>query len=309
LASTRLQLHPTTCPICGTADNATELYRSTVSEEAFNPAVFSARRLPDRVHYRVVRCHGCGLVRSDPVADPELQAELYAKSTFDYSDEVQNLNATYGRYLRQLERYGVHKGSLLEIGCGNGFFLEEAVAQGYSDVRGVEPSTAAVAGAPASVRGRILCDIMRPGLYPPDSFDVICMFQTFDHIPDPRALLHECLRVLKTGGLMLCFNHNVGAVSARIMGERSPIIDVEHPFLYTPDTMRRIFQAAGFEVVKVGSARNRYRLQYLARLVPLPRAAKQAALKLLAASRGGRLRLSVPLGNLYFVARKRAASS
>ncbi len=79
--------------------------------------------------------------------DEATLSHLYAKSTFDYESETANLKATYGRYLSKLRRIGGRQQSLLEIGCGDGFFLEQALQQGYTDVRGVEPSEAAIAGA------------------------------------------------------------------------------------------------------------------------------------------------------------------
>ena len=84
----------------------------------------------------MVKCLRCGLVRSDPVADTDVISELYARSGFHYEAEVRNLTSTYGRYLSELERHGGGRESLLEIGCGNGFFLEEARRHGYAVVRG-----------------------------------------------------------------------------------------------------------------------------------------------------------------------------
>ena len=51
-----------------------------------------------------------------------------------YDSHVANLQKTYGHYLSRLESYGAKKGKILEIGCGNGFFLEEAKRQGYEEV-------------------------------------------------------------------------------------------------------------------------------------------------------------------------------
>jgi SAM-dependent methyltransferase len=299
-----IELHSAHCAICNTEGNAIELYPANFHLQAFNPVVFSARRLPDRVHYRIVKCNTCGLVRSDPIADPEVLAQLYAQSTFEYADEVANLKLTYGRYLAKLADHGAQKGALLEIGCGNGFFLEEALEQGYDTLRGVEPSAAAVAKANPHVRPYITCGIMRPGLFEPEQFDVICMFQVLDHIPDPGSLLDECLSVLKPGGLMLCVNHNVEAVSARVLKDRSPIIDIEHTYLYSPTTISRLFVAHGFRVKRVGSVYNSYCIYYLTRLVPLPAMLKNTVLTLLKGNPIGHTRLSVPLGNLYLIAQK-----
>ena len=300
----KVELKATRCAICGCEGNATELYPANFDPAALNPAVFSARRLPDRIHYRQVKCNRCGLVRADPVAPAELLAQLYAKSSFTYGDEVADLKRTYGRYLARLEQFCAGKESLLEIGCGNGFFLEEAQAQDYSTVRGVEPSQEAITKASASVREHITCDLMRPGIFTPEQFDVVCLFQVFDHIPNPKALLDECIKVLKPGGFVLAINHNVEALPARILGKRSPIIDIEHTYLYSPATMSRIFTAQGFRVRDAGRVWNRYSLYYLMRLLPLPTTLKHTLLSWLKRLAIGRWRVSIPLGNLYMVAQK-----
>ena len=301
-----VELRSTRCAICGTEGNAAELYPANFDLQDLNPAVFSARRLPDRIHYRLVKCNACGLVRSDPVASAELLAHLYHQSTFTYTDEVGDLKRTYGRYLAKLDDYGAHKDAMLEIGCGNGFFLQQALTQGYRAVHGVEPSRAAIDQAAPEMRGSIVCDLMRPGLFRPGEFDVVCLFQVFDHVPDPGTLLDACFVALRPGGLVLSLNHNIKAVSARLLGERSPIVDIEHTYLYSPATMQRIFAAHGFHIRKAGSVRNQYSLRYLVRLLPLPARLKSTALDWMRRHAIGGLRMRVPLGNLYLVAQKPA---
>jgi hypothetical protein len=70
--------------------------------------------------------------------------------------------------------------------------------------------------------------------------------------------------------------------------------------------MRSLFTAHGFEVLKVGPIRNWYSVRYLVRLLPLPAGPKRAALAWLQDSFIGRLRLRVPLGNLYVIGQKPA---
>jgi SAM-dependent methyltransferase len=299
-----VDLHPTPCAICERDGNATELYPANFSPESFSPAIFSARRLPDRIHYRIVRCNTCGLVRSDPVANPETLAELYRLSSFDYDRELRNLGRTYGSYLSRLDRYGVQKGTILEIGCGNGFVLQQALAQGYREVCGVEPSQAAIHAAPEDIRQKIVCAMMKPGLFNEQSVDVICLFQALDHIADPADLLRTCLKTLRPGGFILCLNHNVDAVSARILKDRSPIIDIEHTYLYSPATIRRLFSKVGFDVVETGGVLNCYSLAYLTRLIPLPGRLKEYLIGILSRGRIGRLSISVPLGNVFVIARR-----
>jgi SAM-dependent methyltransferase len=300
----KTHLIATRCAICGTEDNARELYPANFQDEAFTAEVFSARRLPDLVHYCIVQCNTCGLVRSDPVVDQQALANLYLQSALTYARDIPNLRRTYGTYLRKLERYKTQKECFLEIGCGNGFLLEEALSQGYKEVVGVEPSKSAVEQANPELRGLIYNDMMRPDLLS-EKVDTIAMFQVFDHIPNPNEFLAVCAETLIPGGLILAFNHNIEAVSARILGEKSPIIDIEHTFLYSPDTIQKLFQKNGFHVLEAGSARNYVNLFSILRLLPIPRKFKTKLLAVLErAPTLGRIRMSLPLGNLYLIAQK-----
>lgn len=274
----------TRCAVCDTLDNADQLYPARFTEADLNARVFSARRVPDRLHFRIVRCRGCGLLRSDPVAEPGRLAHLYEGSTFDYGAELPHLRSTYRRYLERLPV----RGALLEIGCGNGFMLEEARSMGFEPARGVEPSADAVA---RSLRpGDIVRDVMRPGLFEPATFAAIAMFQVLDHLPDPGGVLAECGRVLRDDGHVLLLQHDARAWSARLLGERSPIIDIEHTYLYDSHTLTRLCRKHALEPVETGVVWNTYSIGYIARLagLTLPLATP----------------VSVPLGNFYMIARK-----
>ncbi|MDQ6617971.1 MAG: class I SAM-dependent methyltransferase [Actinomycetota bacterium] len=297
-------LRSTRCALCAAEGNATELYPANFGPADLDPITFSARRRPDRVRYRVVQCNECGLVRSDPTIAPEMTAHLYTRSSFDYHLEVGSLARTYGRYLAKLARYRTERVALLEIGCGNGFFLREARRQGYGFVRGIEPSEAAVSRASPELRPYLVCDVFRPGLIEPEQYDVVCLFQVFDHLVDPAAALAECSVVLKPGGLLLFLNHNVRSFSHRVLRHRSPIIDIEHTYLYDRGTLSSLCQAHNFDVMEVGVAWNRYSLNYLARLLPLPSASSRAVQTALERSDLGRVNVWMPLGNLYLIAQK-----
>jgi 2-polyprenyl-3-methyl-5-hydroxy-6-metoxy-1,4-benzoquinol methylase len=292
------------CSICGPGVSVDVMYPATFALADLSPETFSARRLPDRVHYRIVRCRGCGLVRSDPVVDSTSLHRLYGESTFDYASEVGGLRSTYGRYLEKLMALGGRQESLLEVGCGNGFFLEEALDRGYRVIKGVEPSTSAIDAASERVRPHLVQDVMRPDLFAEGEFDAICMFQVLDHLPDPGTVLDACWRALRPGGLLLALNHNVEAVSAHVLGERSPIIDIEHTYLYSPVTVTRILRAHGFQIVKRGRVLNSISLRYLSHLFPLPPRPKALLARALDATRIGGVGVRVPLGNLFVIAKR-----
>jgi hypothetical protein len=62
-------------------------------------------------------------------------------------------------------------------------------------------------------------------------------------------------------------------------------------------------------VERVTPAWNRYSLRYLVRLLPLPGFLKGPLLALLESGALGRVSLSVPLGNVYAIARKPGGGS
>jgi len=291
----------TLCAICDTDQWDRPLYHEALGDGAFTSDRFSARRMPDRVHYRMVRCGDCGLVRSDPVLDEAELAQLYAASRLTYQHETGFAGETYAHYLGELLPLAPAKERLLEIGCGSGFFLERALDMGFAEVTGVEPSRDAVEAASPRVRDRIRIDSFRGWLFPESSFDIVCGFQVFDHLANPNEILAACRRILRPGGIILLIHHDAGAWTHRWLGERSPIIDVEHIYLYDRRTMARLLGKNGFEVKRVFPVRNRYPIYYWASMAPLPAGVKRWLIPKLRGAQLGRAPVAWHAGNLGIV--------
>ena len=64
--------------------------------------------------------------------------------------------------------------------------------------------------------------------------------------------------------------HNEKGLQAKIFGEKSPIYDVEHIYLFNKKTLARLNQEAGFTIVKVIDVKNIYPLSYWLRMAPIP---------------------------------------
>lgn len=303
-ASAPAPLRDTRCMICDTRDADREVYAMNFRPEDLSTHVFSARRLPDRLHYRMVRCGRCGLLRSDPILTDEELGRLYAGSEFTYAAEAAFTGETYLHYLRATLPLVRERRRIMEIGCGSGFFLERALDEGFAEAWGVEPSVAAVEQASPRVRDRIRIGLYERATFAPEQFDLVCAFQILDHAPEPAEMLRACHAHLRPGGVALFINHDAGALSARLLGELSPIVDVEHTVLFDQRTMRGIFEHCGFRVERVFSVRNTYPLQYWAKMAPLPGPLKSAAQTVLRGSGLGRIPISLKAGNLGAVAVK-----
>ncbi|MDB4978591.1 MAG: SAM-dependent methyltransferase [Candidatus Peribacteria bacterium] len=295
------------CILCGTNNYAQKLYESNVRDEDLNERVFSARRLPDRLHGTILRCKKCGLVYASPLIDTATLADLYKTSAYTYSGEETYIKKTYARYLARLaNELNVRKTprTYLDIGCGNGFMLEAAKELGFQEVLGAEPSSHAIAQAADSVRGGIAQGMFSAELIGENRVDALTCFQTVDHITDPVAFVAECLRVLKPGGLALFINHNIGSFTARILGERCPMIDIEHTYLHTPQTMKILFEKEGFSDIRTFAVRNDYPIHYWAHLFPGPKKIKEPLISFLKKNVVGKIVIPLYAGNLGLIAQK-----
>lgn len=300
----------TQCAICGISDESREIYPEKLGEEEVDKKSFSARRFYDKkIHFRFVRCSRCGLMRSDPMIDEGRLAQLYKDSLLTYDKEILNLRKTYGHYLACLDDLLPAKENLLEIGCGNGFFLEEALARGFKNVHGVEPSEEAVRKASLAVRPGIKIAMFDKKLYQENFFDIIVIFQTLDHLSNPLGVLSDCRALLKPGGVLLAINHNSLSWSARLLGERSPIIDVEHTYLFDPKTMAIIFEKAGLRPARSFTVKSWCSLGYLLSLAPIrPVWIKTILTKLFRIAHIADFSIPLPIGNLGLAGRKSLVS-
>ncbi len=293
-----MEFVPTQCAICRTSGNSDVVYEASLDESAFSVEVFSARRLPDRRFYQWVQCKSCGLLRSDPVLTIDL-ADLYKKSSFDYSSEVSGLKNAYVNITKKALSPHSPQGSVLEVGGGNGFYLEAALEAGFSSAHAVEPSIEAVSASRADIRENTIVDMMRPGLIKDNSHDVVAMFHVMDHLPDPLDTVKLCVAALKPGGTFVVAVHNFNSWSSRLLRSKSPIVDVEHTYLYTKSTVKKLFESAGLVDIKTGTYKNLYSLAYLVHLVPMPNPIKLALIKGPVGKILHRIKISVPLGNMW----------
>jgi len=283
------------------------LYPKNFEDGDLSADVYSARKMPDRIHYQIVRCNHDGMVRSDPVPEESFVNELYKQSKFTYEQETDNLATTYMAALEPVLRHLPKEARILEVGCGNGFLLKALFGKGYVNVCGVEPSLEAVAKSDRLIRDKITVDVLGPETFKSSTYDLVCFFQVLEHMRDPNAFLKVCHDLLVPGGFVVAFNHDVESLQAKILREKSPIIDIGHYSLFSKRTMEKIFRRNNFSLVKMYSPWSVVSLRHIMLMVTFLNGIK---MKLLGGGEGlwGRFlshRVRVQLGNLCLSAVKK----
>lgn len=291
------------CLVCGYETKVKVLYKATFNKKHLNPLLYVSRRIPDRVHFRLVKCLNCGLVFSSPIYEEEEIIKLYKQSGVPLMDDLENSSDLYARYLRKILN-NISKENFLDIGCGNGFFLEKVKQLGFKEVWGVEPSVNAVKHLPRALdRKKIVIDVFKRKYFQNNYFDAISFFQVIDHIVGPNQFLKDCFSILKPGGYILAIMHDVKAPTHRILGEKSPIFDVQHIYLFDKITIRKILEKNGFEVELISTVYTNYSLGYWLKMSPLPKWIKDNLSKF-ESSILLKQKISFPAGNMLIIARK-----
>nr|WP_283254239.1 class I SAM-dependent methyltransferase [Ramlibacter paludis] len=254
--------------------------------------------------HRLVQCPTCDLVYADQPPGADELAQAYHTASYDSSEEANDAAAAYIRAIRPVLDGLGSRGRALEIGTGTGVFLEHLQGEGFRDVVGVEPSAAAIAAAPPHRQAWIRAGMFDPADFEPESFDLICCFMTMEHVRDPAAVARAALRLLRPGGAFVTVTHDYHAPVNRLLGRRSPIIDIEHLQLFSSDSLRYLFDGVGYERFRVRAFRNRYSLRYWMRLTPVPAALKRACDAVMRSSGLAQMKLAANVGNLIAVGRK-----
>ena len=287
------------CPVCNAGDDRAEPFLAhNIDESRIDASSFASRKVPEYMNHEMVRCSVCDLVY---VARPPSQddlAESYHAADYDSAEEAEDAANAYIRAIAPvLERLEGRCDAALEIGTGTGAFLERLKAAGFTTLVGIEPSVAAINAAPAHRKGWIREGIFEPGMYPPASFDLITCFMTLEHVQDPGALVAAAHRMLRPGGVFVAVTHDYRGWVNRLLGKRSPIIDIEHMQLFSARSSKQLLALRGYGDVGTRQFRNAYRLSYWLRLVPIPAALKSAVIAVVKRTPADRFRISFNVGN------------
>ncbi len=297
-------LRSRSCPACGCINDFDVVLQADFDEARLGEFAFSSRKFPEFMSFQMVLCGECDLLFANPAPSPEWHRIGYGSAAFDTGLESRWAAKTYARRLPWLTSRLPDQDGALDIGTGDGAFLAELVAAGFTSVSGLEPSPFAVDDSPPDVRRLIRRGFFDAADFEPETMSLVTCFQVLEHVENPEELVFGVFRLLKPGGAMITVTHNFRSLSARILGSRSPIFDIEHLQLFSPESLRALMRRAGFVGDQLAPFLNIYPLSYWVKLLSVRDGIKGTVLTMLDQFRVGRLPLPLWAGNIWAVAFK-----
>lgn len=300
----QLKMCPRACPVCGSTDTSQVFAEEDFDPEAWGSLAFASRKPPEYMHYRLISCRTCDLLYANPVPDLPTLAHAYDEAAFDSGEEAAFAAHTYASFLPGICKSLPDLKGALDIGTGDGAFMEELLKHNFTDVAGVEPSAAPIAAAKEHIRPLIRHALFRPDDFSEERFRLITCFQTIEHLYEPLAVCRDAYGLLKEQGALFLICHNRKGFVNRALKFKSPIMDIEHLQLFSPQSAQRLLSEAGFKNIVVKPVINRYPLRYWMRLFPWPKSMKDKIVKNVAQSKLGSLPVALPVGNLAVIGYK-----
>lgn len=220
--------------------------------------------------YEVCRCRMCDLVflNFDPTAT--FLKEYYAEDFFNdagekqgyscYENESRSLYATFLQRIKQIRKFK-DGGSLLDVGCATGTFLE--IASKYWEVSGSEIS--AYAAKTARQKGFQIYEGQIEELEClTTKFDVVTLWDVIEHVAQPVKTIKLIGNIVKPGGIVSLTTGDVGSLVAKLSGRRWHLYNIpQHLSYFDTKTIQKLLKQGGFTIKEIRHPGLHLTLDYL----------------------------------------------
>jgi SAM-dependent methyltransferase len=196
--------------------------------------------------FAVCRCPACGFVGLDLGVWklPEPDRDYYAGEPH----RIDPSQPMVRHRVRRIQLYA-SRGRAVDLGCGLGETAIGLQRAGF-EAWGVDASALAIARLGAEQPGvQWRCAAIEDFVDGSDQFDVVTLYHVLEHVPRPAGLVRGLSRMVRAGGLLVVEVPNLGGLHARLLGERWEYWNIVHVNYFTPTTLRRLIEPAGFELI------------------------------------------------------------
>lgn len=276
------------------------------------------RKFIEKNGYAIVTCPHCGLGMTKFNRDYNaFVKEHYSKGYFtgnpqysaytNYKKDKSIIVRNMSKFLKKIQ--SIHStGTVLDVGCAMGYFVELALSKGY-DAHGFDPSDYAVVEAIKLVgKERIQQGTIDTVEYQLNSFDVITLFDVFEHLADPKKDLKKLMEYLKKDGIIVIATGDTKSIAARLLKRKWTFyIPPQHLFFFDRKTMTTVLQDVGLYPIQWFRIGKWLSLEYVFHLARTTGESNTAhhIYPIIKKSSLGRIPLYVPMqDNMVVIARK-----
>lgn len=244
----------TPCPVCQ-ADDFTVRFR--LRDWAYE--------LPGE--FQLVTCRVCGHIYQTPRPTATAIAAFYPENYQPFQRAIAEEPRAWRRVWRHLQWHTRclqvtrlrRSGSLLDVGCSTGLFLDALRYHGDWRLAGIEADARAAQYARDTLGLDVFSGQVEDAPLPRAAFDVITLWDVLEHLPAPRAALARIREWLADDGWLIVSVPNADSIDARVFSRYWIGLDPpRHMSVFTLTSLRRLLEDAGFEVEAVYSFYGRY---------------------------------------------------
>lgn len=213
----------------------------------------------------VVRCRVCGLIYVDSEAPGEIESQrqhwedLYSGSNTTQSHGHESRKILINKFIKSKRGKMLLKAEnrVLDIGCGEGFFLQLLTKLGNKEIYGVDKSENAIQSLRKTDGINVFAGELTDANYQEDFFDLITLWDVLEHLPDPRVILAEVRRILRKGGKLFIRVPNAHYllfkyfIWGKIFRREKCFIPKFHYYNFSPRNLRRILKKEGFNSIDI----------------------------------------------------------
>lgn len=241
------------CPNCA-AQRGLLIIKGTVNlKDMLQKTNYSLTEAENGLFGDIYKCARCRMFFVDRRGISDALVNHYENQPLDsnYIKGEAFRERTFRRILGRLKkiRGDLRNGTILDIGCGVGFFLAEAARAGY-DVYGVEPSITAVHYAHTELNlTNVLCGSADQidELFQDKKFDIITAFDVLEHIVRPREFLEKLSKHLKPHGIIILTIPMIDSPGATFFGRHWHALLPSHLNYFTNSSLKEFYFSLGYK--------------------------------------------------------------
>jgi len=191
----------------------------------------------------LAKCNYCSFVFSHKIPS-EFELINHYKN-YPLINEISPITVKrYNELLDKFEKFRKNN-TILDVGCGDGFFLDEAKKRNWN-VYGTEYREEAV--QKCSAKGISMKQGKLSSLnYQPEFFDLITSFEVIEHINNPSEEISAFNKILRMRGGVYLTTPNFNSLSRQILGNKwNTIAYPDHLSYYTPQTIHKLLVTNNF---------------------------------------------------------------